>query len=570
MFAGPENWKRRIWKSIREWSIFGGMFLAYQIRGLSFVGVITGAFFFAISLSPSLLPRPLLFQCVLSSFAIATGYGVGVSILGAWRFLDIPQVPQQRLRMMRMTAGIPAAAGCAVALVRTTEWQNSIRALMEMPSVETTYPVSTLLLSVGGSIFLIFFGRGIRRVSRIITRRLNRFLPVRIAWGTSVVVIYITTVFIANGVVGRWLLSTADDIFRQADRIDTDDTVAPERADMCGGPESRIAWATIGRRGKQFLTQGPTKEEIADFWNQPSRSPIRVYSGMLSAEDDQQRAELALQELQRLGGFERRILVIATPTGTGWLDPGAVDTLEYLHRGDTAIVSMQYSYLPSWITILVDPQRSIASAETLFRTVYSYWRSLPRETRPRLYLHGLSLGALGSEVCADLYTILEDPIQGAVWSGPPFPSRQWKSLTQSRTHNSPAWLPRIADGAIVRFTGQENSLHTGQSWGVMRNVYIQYASDPMVFFSPDLLYRRPDWLNGVRGPDVSPELSWYPLVTFLKIGFDLPVATRVPHGYGHNYAPQSYIDAWVAVTEPEGWIEERRESLAGRIRLVTP
>ena len=40
---------------------------------------------------------------------------------------------------------------------------------------------------------------------------------------------------------------------------------------------------------------------------------------------------------------------------------GAVDSIEYLHRGDTAIVSMQYSYLPSWITILVDPVRSIDS-----------------------------------------------------------------------------------------------------------------------------------------------------------------------------------------------------------------
>jgi uncharacterized membrane protein len=65
----------------------------------------------------------------------------------------------------------------------------------------------------------------------------------------------------------------------------------------------------------------------------------------------EQRAELALEELKRVGGFSRSVLVVATPTGTGWLDPGAVDTVEYLHAGDTAIVSMQYSHLPSWITI---------------------------------------------------------------------------------------------------------------------------------------------------------------------------------------------------------------------------
>ncbi len=65
-----------------------------------------------------------------------------------------------------------------------------------------------------------------------------------------------------------------------------------------------------------------------------------------------------------------------------------------MHRGDTAIVSMQYSYLPSWITILVDPQRSRVAAHILFDEIYAYWKTLPKDKRPRLYLHGLSLGRL--------------------------------------------------------------------------------------------------------------------------------------------------------------------------------
>ena len=85
----------------------------------------------------------------------------------------------------------------------------------------------------------------------------------------------------------------------------------------------------------------------------------------------------------------------------------------------------------------------------------------------------------------------------------------------------------------------------------MRVVYIQYASDPMIFFSPSLLYEKPDWLKGTRGPDVSPYLTWYPMITFLQIAFDLPMATSIPTGYGHNYAPAHYIDGWVAVTDPQ-------------------
>ena len=78
----------------------------------------------------------------------------------------------------------------------------------------------------------------------------------------------------------------------------------------------------------------------------------------------------------------------------------------------------------------------------------------------------------------------------------------------------------------------------------------------MVFFSPDLLLHKPEWLNGERGPDVSPHLTWYPIITCLQIAFDLPMATSVPVGYGHNYSSANYIDAWIAVTEPKNWTDD--------------
>jgi uncharacterized membrane protein len=167
------------------------------------------------------------------------------------------------------------------------------------------------------------------------------------------------------------------------------------------------------------------------------------------------------------------------------------------------------------------------------------------------------LGALGSAASADLLTVFEDPIQGGVWSGPPFPSEHWARATAYRNAGSPMWLPKYRDGSILRFTGRECTLDVwGKRWGPMRFVYIQHASDPMSFFSPELLYRRPAWLTGERGPDVSPYLSWLPIVTFLQVGFDIPMATTTPAGYGHNFAPASYIDAWIEVTQPEDWDAE--------------
>jgi uncharacterized membrane protein len=39
-----------------------------------------------------------------------------------------------------------------------------------------------------------------------------------------------------------------------------------------------------------------------------------------------------------------------------------------------------------------------------------------------------------------------------------------------------------------------------------------------------------------------------------------------PPGFGHEFAPADYIDAWVALTEPEGWTEADLERLRSLFR----
>jgi uncharacterized membrane protein len=99
-----------------------------------------------------------------------------------------------------------------------------------------------------------------------------------------------------------------------------------------------------------------------------------------------------------VGGFERSVLIVVMPTGTGWIDPSAMDTVDFLHRGEVASVAMQYSYLPSWLSLLVELGYGAAAARALFAKIYGHWTKLPQESRPKLYLHGHSLGALSSEL----------------------------------------------------------------------------------------------------------------------------------------------------------------------------
>jgi uncharacterized membrane protein len=522
----------------------------------SFFGLIFATLFFAASITPSLLPRTYYVQGILSAFAIALGYALGVALVLIYQFLEFPNPPEKVQRVAKTGTAAVVAILFVFSLRQMTYWQNSLRSLMDMSILETSDPYRMAVIAVLGGAVLIAFGRLVIWLCVMVSRRLNVLVPRRVAMVLSGLIVGFLILFIGNGIVARGLLNLADNFFLNADEL-IDDGVEQPTSELAAGSESSlIEWDSIGRRGKNFIAEGPTREQISDFLDRDAMRPLRVYVGMRSQETPKERAKLALEELKRVGAFERSALVVATPTGTGWLDPGAVDTVEYLHGGDTAIVSMQYSYLPSWITIAVDPRRSIVSADALFDVVYNYWKTLPKDDRPHLYLHGLSLGSLGSEVSADLYTIFEDPIQGAVWSGPPFPSRQWNAIVADRNADSPPWLPTSRDGRLVRFTAQKNKLRGDQPWGPIRNVYIQYASDPMVFFSTSLLYQRPAWLIGERGPDVSPYLKWYPIVTFLQVGFDLPMATSIPIGYGHNYSPSSYIDAWVAVTSPPDWTSE--------------
>jgi len=529
---------------------------------LSFVGLAVATLFFAASLTPSLLPRHFAVQGILSGLGLAVGYGVGVIGVWLWLYLGIPTPSDRTQRLSKWITSIAVALVAILFLWRATIWQNSIRELMEMDPVATAYPRRVALIAIFTGLLLIALTRTLAWIWGIIHRRISAHVPQRVSYVLSTLVVVVGLILLANNVVARLALNAADAAFERIDQFIDEGIEQPSDAAASGSAESLVPWDTVGRYGKHFVAAGPTRESISDFLGVEAKQPLRVYVGLSSRETVEERATLALDELLRVGGFKRKLLVVATPTGTGWLDPGAVDTLEYLHGGDTAIVTLQYSYLPSWLTILVDPSRSRDSATALFDAIYGHWKSLPIDARPQLYLHGLSLGALGSAASADLFTVFEDPIQGGLWSGPPFPSTVWARATRYRDPQSPMWLPRFRDGSMLRFTGRDNVLpDQGSRWGPMRFVFIQHASDPMTFFSPDLMFRRPAWLDGERGPDVSPYLRWCPLVTFLQLAFDLPMATAVPAGFGHNIAPSSYIDSWIEVSQPAGWTAEDTERL---------
>ena len=117
----------------------------------------------------------------------------------------------------------------------------------------------------------------------------------------------------------------------------------------------------------------------------------------------------------------------------------------------------------------------------------------------------------------------------------------------------------MSKGRTVRFTSEDSTLEpvTG-AWGPTRVAYLQHASDPVVFFSSDLAFDRPQWLaDGQRGTDVSPTMGWVPLVTMWQVLLDMPGAGNVPTGYGHMYSAHANMLAWAAITQPPNWSDDK-------------
>lgn len=537
-----------------------------QLDRLSTGGWLLGLLFFALSLTPSLIPRHFTTQGILCGCAFAAGYGIGIFLEWLWDYLELAW-PNPNLAKWIGRLTVLACLVMAVAFLWfSTGWQNSIRVGMGAPPVEARQPWFVAAIAVLPASILIGLGTLIVRGVLVVSAWLRRIIPRRVAFVGAILAVGILASTIAEGVVARGLLFAADRFYGNLDRLAGSYEEAPIDPWRSGSAASLIDWDTIGLDARIYVQSGPTAAEIAEMTGRPAMEPLRVYVGLRSAETAADRAALALAEMDRVGAFERSVLVLVMPVGTGWVEPAAIDTLEFLHGGDVASVAVQYSYLTSWLSLVSEPNVGVETGRALFQTVYERWTSMPHDQRPQLYLHGLSLGAYSSAASSSPYDILADPFQGALFVGTPFASATWRSVTESRDPTSPWWKPEIGDGTVVRFSNGHGDMATNEEqWGPLRTLFLQYPTDPIVFFEPSVLYQEPPWLNGSRAEGISPLLDWYPVVTFLQLALDMALAQTSPIGFGHVYAPQDYLDAWVQITGSGDLGEAELDQLRSRL-----
>lgn len=534
---------------------------AWWARRYTFTGTAMGVVFVWLSLTPSLLPRGPLFQGLVSGCSGATGYALGV--FGVWlvRFLrDTSTIGPAPRGLWRPLIGV-AIIGQIVMSIRFHVWQDRVRDLMGVEHLQWyDYPlaaVTTVLVLFA----LVETGQSIRWLIRFLVNKLDRVAPFRLSVTIVVVSLAVLTVTVLNGVVLRFAMHTMNTAFAAVNDETTPDSASPHSTLRSGGPGSLVSWDSLGRQGRIFVGAGPSTATLTAFNGAPATEPIRAYAGLNSADGIRATAELAARELARTGGLNRAVVAVATTTGTGWINEAEADALEYEYNGNTAIVSMQYSFLPSWLSFLVDKENALRAGQALFEAVDKLVRQLPEAQRPKIVVFGESLGSFGGEAPFMSLNNVLARTDGALFSGPTFQNTIWTQLTATRDHGSPQWLPIYDGGANARFVARQQNLGRPDApWGNPRVVYLQHASDPIAWWTPRLLFSQPDWLEERRGYDVLPETHWIPLVTFLQVSADMAVAVDVPDGHGHRYVAD-VADAWAAVLSPPDWTPEKTAKL---------
>lgn len=530
-------------------------------RRYTFTGTAVGLVFLWLSMTPSLLPRGPLFQGLVSGAAGATGYAVGVFAVWLVRFMlskDTSPKPPRIAWVILVVVGILGTIGM---IVWFHVWQSHVRDLMGVPHLKWhDYPVAAIL-SIVVLFVLVEIGQLVGKFIRFLVRQLNRVAPPRVSAVVAVALVVALFIAILNGVILRFAMSTMNSTFAAVNDEMDPDSLPPSSPLRSGGPGSLVTWASLGNQGRIFVDGAPSVEELSTFNGAPAVEPIRAYAGLESADGIDEAAELAASELVRTGGLKRKVVAVATTTGTGWINAAEAEAIEYMFNGDSAIVSMQYSFLPSWLSFLVDKENARHAGQALFEAVSAQVRALPEGQRPKLVVFGESLGSFGGEAPFLSVNNIVARTDGALFSGPTFNNTMWQEATRNRDPGSLEWLPIYQEGYNVRFAARADNLgRPADPWGDPRVVYLQHASDPITWWNPDLLFSEPDWLREPAGYDRPHDMFWFPIVTFLQVSADMAVAVDVPDGHGHRYV-RDVVNAWAAVLQPPGWTPEKTQRL---------
>ncbi len=362
----------------------------------------------------------------------------------------------------------------------------------------------------------------------------------------------------------------------------------PDNQRVTAGPRSLIRFDEIGKEGRRFVLMALTAREIGELMGEPAVDPVRAVAGFESAKDPMERAQLALDELEALGAYERSVIVVAAPTGVGYVNYSFAEALEYLTKGDCAIVVPQYALVPSALA-LNQTQAGVDMQTMILAGIRDRIAGMPAEKRPRLFQFGESLGAqVALDVAAEGTDRFDElGLSGGLYLGTPFRTRLWdRWFTDPMT---------IDPSGMVGLVSQASEIP--QILPTARHIQVIHHDDPINKFAYDLVVKTPWWMGPpeTRPPGVPRETQFRPVVTFVialvdlkngmnskpgtfvRIGHDyrIELVDAIRHSFGFTASPEQCAAIEEALREDERqWAARRmvatrfahaRESVIGQL-----
>ena len=525
---------------------------------ISLIGVVGVLVMYGVSVSPSLLARSWQWHAVASGVLSAVGYIVGLTIQRFYA-LVVPRLgveitaPQSVSIAFRAVLLLGFFLWFLRWLLQSYRERKRANHLVGMRG-ETlgeyllgTFCAFILMLALLGIAW------GLQWIGRAIVIVLSQWMHMVFALALSLLILVVIVYALTSQVLLKLGINFFTRHARKMNNRTAKGIVQPQVPERSGSPQSRSSWRAVGGQGRVFLGRGPSRADIEAVTGCSAMEPIRVYAGMPEeGQSLQSAADLVVEELHRTGAFDRAVILIATSTGSGWVDEWQVQPLEYLTRGNCATASMQYSFVPSSINFLTDLDVSEEAAVILFETIRRAVDEIPEDRRPALFVCGESLGAYASQhVFSGIVDVLSRT-DGALWVGTPAFTPMHAELTAIRHRGSPEVAPVVANGRHVRFVNVPENLWSDVygrelgDWNYPRVVYAQHPSDPVVWWNSELVWHKPDWISEKVDGDVSPHMQYTRGATYIQVLVDMPVAGTAPGGHGHTYH-EELIPLWEAI-----------------------
>ena len=525
---------------------------------ISLIGVVGALVMYGVSVSPSLLARSWQWHAVASGVLSAVGYIVGLTIQ---RFYALV-VPRLGVEITAPKA--VSIAFRAVLLLGFFLWflrwllqsyrerKRANRLVGMRGETLGEYLLGTVCAFIL-MMALLGVAWGLQWIGRAIVSVLSQWMYMVFALALSLLILVVIVYALTSQVLLKLGINFFTRHARKMNNRTAKGIVQPQVPERSGSPQSRSSWRAVGGQGRVFLGRGPSRADIEAVTGCAAMEPIRVYAGMPEeGQSLQSTADLVVEELHRTGAFDRAVILIATSTGSGWVDEWQVQPLEYLTRGNCATASMQYSFVPSSINFLTDLDVSEEAAVILFETIRRAVDEIPEDRRPALFVCGESLGAYASQhVFSGIVDVLSRT-DGALWVGTPAFTPMHAELTAIRHRGSPEVAPVVANGRHVRFVNVPENLWADVygrelgDWNYPRIVYAQHPSDPVVWWNSELVWHKPDWISEKVDGDVSPHMQYTRGATYIQVLVDMPVAGTAPGGHGHTYH-EELIPLWEAI-----------------------